>query len=258
MSANAHESSGIGGAAAPHHSHKKLYIITGVILALATVVELFIPFIEELGNSRGPILVVLAVAKLAGVIGIFMHLKDDRTVFRLVFLAPLVMAVLAILVLGLLGMPHFAAYGGGYVKLAPAKSLAERGFASEHGSAAAPAAPAAVQPFLTEAQLDEALAAAAGDLSAGKAVFTANCAACHGQKAEGMVALGPNMTDDCYVHGGKMTDIMGVILNGVPGKAMVGWRPTLKDDQIRDVVLYLRSLRGSNIAGGQPCQGEKM
>ena len=112
-----------------YHSHKKLYIWTGLVLAVLTVIELLIPFWEWMGDARNPVLIILAFAKLAGVVGIFMHLKDDKNVFRLVFLAPMLMALAAIVVLGLMAVRHFAPYGGGYVKLAVEKTAVERGVA---------------------------------------------------------------------------------------------------------------------------------
>ena len=233
-----------------YHSHKKLYIWTGLVLAVLTIVELLIPFWEWMGDARNPVLVFLAFAKLAGVIGIFMHLKDDRSVYRVVFLLPMLMALAAIIVLGLMAVRTFVPYGGGYVKLAVEKSAAERGIDG--------AVPDKLAPFMSEAELQTAFDAAAGQFDAGQKVFTEKCAACHLANGSGLANLGPNMTDDCYIHGGQMTQLMTTVLNGVPGKPMTPWSGVLSNDEIRDVVLYLHSLKGTNVEGGQPCQGDKV
>lgn len=232
-----------------YHSHKKLYIWTGLVLAVLTVIELLIPFWEWMGDARNPVLIILAFAKLAGVIGIFMHLKDDKSVYRLVFLAPMFMALAAIVVLGLMAVRTFAPYGSGYVKLAVEKSASERGVEG--------AEPDQVAPFMTAAELQAAFDGAAGKFDAGKQVFTEKCAACHQPSGAGVAGLGPNMTDDCYIHGGSMTDLMATVLNGVPGKPMTPWKGVLTNDQIRDVVLFVHSLKGTHVEGGQPCQGDK-
>ena len=241
--------SGIVHDVSEYHSHKKVYIWTGLVLAVLTVIELLIPFWEWMGDARNPVLIILAFAKLAGVIGIFMHLKDDKSVFRLVFLAPMFMALAAIVVLGLMAVRTFVPYGGGYVKLAVEKTAAERGIEG--------AEPDRVTPFMTAPELQQAYDGAGGKFEAGKQVFVEKCVACHQASGAGVAGLGPNMTDDCYIHGGSMSELMATVLNGVPGKPMTPWKGVLSDDQIRDVVLFVHSLKGTNVEGGQPCQGDK-
>jgi len=52
----------------------------------------------------------------------------------------------------------------------------------------------------------------AADVAAGKDVFKANCAACHGQLGEGTV--GPNFADEYWIHGGSIQDIFKSIKYG--------------------------------------------
>ncbi|WP_192821831.1 cbb3-type cytochrome c oxidase N-terminal domain-containing protein [Rufibacter sp. LB8] len=92
-------------------------------------------------------------------------------------------------------------------------------------------------------------------LEAGHATYTQNCAACHGQNGEGMV--GPNLTDEFWLHGGDVNDVFKVIKYGVTSKGMVAWQSKLSDDQILEVSSYLLSLQGTKPANGKAPQGEK-
>ena len=95
----------------------------------------------------------------------------------------------------------------------------------------------------------------AAKLEAGHATFTQNCAACHGQNAEGMV--GPNLTDEYWLHGGDVNDIFKTIKFGVTSKGMVAWQGKLTDDQILEVSSYILSVQGTNPANAKAPQGEK-
>ncbi len=100
---------------------------------------------------------------------------------------------------------------------------------------------------------NESLLAASKDDSAvtrGKATFAGTCAACHGQQAEGLV--GPNLTDNAWIHGGAPMAIYGVVADGVLAKGMPAWKATLGDTGTKDVVAYLLTLKGKNIPGKAP------
>jgi len=92
-------------------------------------------------------------------------------------------------------------------------------------------------------------------LENGKKTFIQNCAACHGQEAQGMV--GPNLTDEYWLHGGDVNDVFHTIKFGVPAKGMVAWQSKLGKDQILEVTSYILSLQGSNPANPKEPQGEK-
>ncbi len=119
--------------------------------------------------------------------------------------------------------------------------------------AAAEAEKAAEQPADPNATLTAAFQAGGWEES-GKAVYNANCAACHAPDGGG--TIGPNFTDDYYLHGGKLSDIIHVVTEGVPAKGMISWKPILKPDQIRDVSFFVRSLRGTTPAQPKEKQGE--
>ena len=105
---------------------------------------------------------------------------------------------------------------------------------------------------------DEQLVAFSKDpakVEAGKVVFTTYCAACH--RADGGGLIGPNLTDDFWIHGGKPTDIFKTVNEGVLAKGMPNWGKVLKPDQIEGAVAYVQTLHGSNPANPKASEGAK-
>lgn len=95
---------------------------------------------------------------------------------------------------------------------------------------------------------------ATGTLAAnGKAIFTANCQACHGQAGEG--TIGPNLTDRFWLHGGEIKDIFKTVKYGVPDKGMVPWEQTLTPAQIAEVSNYIVTLRDTKPANPKAAEG---
>jgi cytochrome c oxidase cbb3-type subunit 3 len=92
-------------------------------------------------------------------------------------------------------------------------------------------------------------------ITAGQAIFIQNCKPCHGEHAEGNV--GPNLTDDYWLHGGKINDLFKTIKYGVLAKGMPTWEKQLSPKQIADVANYVKSLHGTNPAGAKEPQGTK-
>lgn len=99
-----------------------------------------------------------------------------------------------------------------------------------------------------------ALAQDAQTTSAGKQAFQQNCAACHG--AEGQGLIGPNLTDGHWMHGGKPVAIHKTISEGVVAKGMPAWGRTLGAERVRALAAYVLTLKGKNVPGGKPPQGE--
>jgi cytochrome c oxidase cbb3-type subunit III len=93
------------------------------------------------------------------------------------------------------------------------------------------------------------------NLTIGKMIFMSNCVICHGDKGQGNI--GPNLTDDFWIHGGKYPQIFKTIFNGVPEKGMLTWKKTLKPEDIRRVASYVYTLRGSNPSNPKAPQGVK-
>jgi cytochrome c oxidase cbb3-type subunit 3 len=81
-------------------------------------------------------------------------------------------------------------------------------------------------------------------LASGQQTFLRLCSPCHRPDAGGLV--GPNLTDDYWIHGDKFADNIRTIWNGVPEKGMVTWKSILKPDEIHAVGSYIYSLRGTH------------
>lgn len=89
----------------------------------------------------------------------------------------------------------------------------------------------------------------------GKAIFDANCMACHGAVGEGTV--GPNLTDEFWLHGGSIHDVFKTVKYGVPEKGMISWQTVLRPKDMEDVSNYILSLQGTKPANGKAPEGEK-
>lgn len=93
-------------------------------------------------------------------------------------------------------------------------------------------------------------------LASGETIFMTNCATCHGKLGEG--GIGPNFTDDYFIHGNTIGNMVTIINNGVPAKGMISWRAILKDRQIQEVASYIQTLVGTNPPNAKAPQGEKV
>lgn len=93
-------------------------------------------------------------------------------------------------------------------------------------------------------------------LSEGQQIFSTRCMACHGDKGQGII--GPNLTDDFWINGGKITDIHKVVSNGVLAKGMLAWKDQLTPDQLNSVVAFIWSIHGTNPPNPKAPEGEKV
>lgn len=93
----------------------------------------------------------------------------------------------------------------------------------------------------------------ASDISTGKSLYTINCVTCHGPLGEG--GVGPNFTDDYWIHGGGVKEIFKTIKYGVPEKGMVPWKDNFNPKQIAQLTGYIKSLKGTNPPKGKEPQG---
>lgn len=91
-------------------------------------------------------------------------------------------------------------------------------------------------------------------LDAGASRFGRSCAPCHGEHAQGLI--GPNLTDDRWLHGGSVEQIFQTVAKGWPAKGMPPWGRALKPDELSALVSYIRSLQGSNPSGPRAPEGD--
>jgi len=106
------------------------------------------------------------------------------------------------------------------------------------------------------AALKNPVASTPETLGVGKRAYDTNCAACHGNLAQGSARAGiaisiiaeqggkqpPDLTDAQWDHGSTDGEIFNVIKKGVPPTMMAGWEGRLSDTEIWSVVNYLRAL----------------
>ncbi len=90
----------------------------------------------------------------------------------------------------------------------------------------------------------------------GRRLYNTNCANCHGNAAQGAIKAGfdisiitekggkqpPNLTDSTWDHGSKDAEIFTTIKEGITANMMPSYKGILKDNEIRNVVSYIRSL----------------
>lgn len=79
-------------------------------------------------------------------------------------------------------------------------------------------------------------------LDAGKAVFAANCAACHGDNGKGKAEMGaPDLTDHFWIYGGDLQSVSSSVWSGRQGK-MPTWEERLSALDRKMLALYLTGL----------------
>jgi mono/diheme cytochrome c family protein len=106
------------------------------------------------------------------------------------------------------------------------------------------------------ARLTNPVASTPESIAAGKKAYDANCAACHGNRAQGAVKAGvtisiveeqggkqpPDLTDGQWDYGSSDGEIYAVIKKGIPPTMMAGWDGRIPDTDIWHIVNYLRAL----------------
>lgn len=95
------------------------------------------------------------------------------------------------------------------------------------------------------------------DIEAGKKNFLATCASCHGATGGSMKGgVGPNLTDEYWIHSGSLKDIFKSIKYGWSGTAMIAWKDQFSAKQIAQLSSYVKSINGSNPPNAKAPDGE--
>lgn len=93
----------------------------------------------------------------------------------------------------------------------------------------------------------------AAGIETGKILYTQSCVACHGTKGEG--GIGPNLTDEFWIHGGAMNNIYNTLKIGYPEKGMQSWQTMFSPVQLKNLASYVKSIKGTNPPNGKAPQG---
>ena len=84
-----------------------------------------------------------------------------------------------------------------------------------------------------------------------QAIFKKRCVQCHNTNGQGLI--GPNLTDDYWIHGhASLIDIYDVVNGGVPSKGMPEWGKQLSPVEVAKVAAYVGTLRGKHLSGKAP------
>lgn len=91
-------------------------------------------------------------------------------------------------------------------------------------------------------------------LEVGRSRFARTCASCHGDHAQGLI--GPNLTDDRWIHGGTVEQIFQSVAKGWPAKGMPPWGRAVKPEELAALVSYVRSIQGTNPPNARAPEGD--
>lgn len=93
-------------------------------------------------------------------------------------------------------------------------------------------------------------------LENGKATFGKICSVCH--LADGGGLVGPNFTDDYWIHGNSLDDMWTIVENGVLEKGMISYKDQLSQQARLEVISYIITLRGTTPANPKAPEGEML
>ena len=91
------------------------------------------------------------------------------------------------------------------------------------------------------------------EIAKGETIFKENCFACHGKFGEG--GVGPNLTDNYWLHGGSIKDVFVSVKYGWPDKGMKSWEADFSPIQIHQISSYIKTLKGTNPPNPKAPQG---
>lgn len=119
---------------------------------------------------------------------------------------------------------------------------------------------AAARPHAARSHVTLAALTDPQSLEKGRAIFEGPdnvCFSCHRKDLGGLV--GPNLTDDHWLHGCSIDDVVKSITTGYPLKGMLpfGVGKPLTEEQVLQVGSYVLSKRGSSPAAPKPIDPER-
>jgi cytochrome c oxidase cbb3-type subunit 3 len=94
----------------------------------------------------------------------------------------------------------------------------------------------------------------AASIAAGKEMYGKSCVACH--LADGGGSVGPNLTDEYWIHGGSIKDIFKTLKYGWQEKGMKSWKDDYSPKQLQEIASFVKSLKGAKSATPKEAQGE--
>jgi cytochrome c oxidase cbb3-type subunit 3 len=109
--------------------------------------------------------------------------------------------------------------------------------------AAANPAPVVLAPLTDAAALDN-----------GKNIWIERCAQCHLDDGGG--SIGPNMTDNYWIHGNDYATFIRIVNDGILDKGMLAWKGILTPQEINEVTSYMVTLQGTTPKTPKAPQGE--
>jgi len=126
----------------------------------------------------------------------------------------------------------------------------EREFEKEMAEAAS------IMPVQQAVEFEIKLMTDAASLAAGKETYDKICQVCHLLDGGGLV--GPNFTDDYWIHGNTVEKWFEVVETGVLEKGMIPYKDQLSPTQRLEVISYIATLHGTTPANPKAAEGEKM
>jgi cytochrome c oxidase cbb3-type subunit 3 len=94
-------------------------------------------------------------------------------------------------------------------------------------------------------------------LARGEKVYAINCVPCHRNDGGGNT-IGPNLTDNYWIHGGTVKNVYSTVSDGFVEKGMPAWGKTMSQGDVRDVTFFVLSLQGTSPANAKAPQGDLM
>jgi len=94
----------------------------------------------------------------------------------------------------------------------------------------------------------------AASIESGKAIYDASCAVCH--TADGGGLVGPNFTDDYWIHGNSIEEMFVIVTDGILEKGMTPFKDQLSKQKRLEVISYILTLRGTTPANPKAPEGE--